>query len=211
MPHKLPIHLSKSISHRYWAGQMFIRLIHWEMLAPGLAALSCSASTQEQHPTHCPACCISRLCWGSRRCDSTWAGCWAGPYGIALLTASLHGCQQTTSTLRASGACSIFLFSFSFFYTSPSLSPCSALFLQGPYPLICGLVLTGAPFSPAGPGGPCGPGRPGKPMGPAEPAGPRSPGEPCVGKEEGKYYWNIKCYQHTERNPAVECFKCTTQ
>lgn len=38
MPHKLPIHLSKSISHRHRAGQMFLRLIHWEMFASGLAA-----------------------------------------------------------------------------------------------------------------------------------------------------------------------------
>lgn len=79
---------------------------------------------------------------------------------------------------------------------------CSAVFLQGPQPLISGLALTGAPFSPAGPGGPCGPGRPGKPMGPAEPAGPRSPGEPCVGKEEGKHYWNVECYLYTERKKS---------
>lgn len=53
--------------------------------------------------------------------------------------------------------------------------------------LIFILVLTGAPFSPAGPGGPWGPGRPGKPMGPADPAGPRSPGEPCSEKEGRKH------------------------
>lgn len=44
-------------------------------------------------------------------------------------------------------------------------------------------LLTGAPFSPAGPGGPWGPGRPGNPMGPAVPADPRSPGEPCTGEK----------------------------
>lgn len=44
-------------------------------------------------------------------------------------------------------------------------------------------LLTGAPFSPAGPGGPWGPGRPGSPMGPAVPADPRSPGEPCTGEK----------------------------
>lgn len=97
---------------------------------------------------------------------------------------------------------SFLFFSLLLFHTSPSLSPCSAPFLQGPQPLICELVLTGAPFSPAGPGGPCGPGRPGKPMGPAEPAGPRSPGEPCVGKEEGRYYWNIGCYLYTGRKKS---------
>lgn len=58
-------------------------------------------------------------------------------------------------------------------------------FLFNPQLLIFILVLTGAPFSPAGPGGPWGPGRPGKPMGPADPAGPRSPGEPCSEKKEG--------------------------
>lgn len=43
------------------------------------------------------------------------------------------------------------------------------------------VVLTGAPFSPAGPGGPWGPGLPGMPMGPAAPAGPLSPGDPWGG------------------------------
>lgn len=113
------------------------------------------------------------------------------------------GVSRWTSTLVLQEACSIFpFFSLLLFHTSPSLSPCSAPFLQGPQPLICELVLTGAPFSPAGPGGPCGPGRPGKPMGPAEPAGPRSPGEPCVRKEKGRYYWNIRCYLYTGRKKS---------
>lgn len=73
--------------------------------------------------------------------------------------------------------------SFPFLHPVRGLSPCSALVLRDPQLLIGVLVLTGAPFSPAGPGGPWGPGRPGKPMGPAEPAGPRSPGEPCLEKE----------------------------
>ena len=37
MPHKLPIHLSTDTSSRYLAGQMFIKLIHQEILASGLA------------------------------------------------------------------------------------------------------------------------------------------------------------------------------
>lgn len=40
------------------------------------------------------------------------------------------------------------------------------------------IILTGAPFSPAGPGGPWGPGLPDRPIGPAVPAAPLSPGEP---------------------------------
>lgn len=61
------------------------------------------------------------------------------------------------------------------------------MFLSDPQLFIFTLVLTGAPFSPAGPGGPWGPGRPGKPMGPADPAGPRSPGEPCSEEEASKH------------------------
>lgn len=38
MPHELPIHLSTDTSYRYLAGQMFLKLIHQEILASGLAA-----------------------------------------------------------------------------------------------------------------------------------------------------------------------------
>lgn len=49
----------------------------------------------------------------------------------------------------------------------------------GPSPTI----LTGTPFSPAGPGGPWGPGLPGGPMGPPCPGPPLSPGDPWSGGE----------------------------
>lgn len=75
-------------------------------------------------------------------------------------------------------------------------------FLFNPQLLIFILVLTGAPFSPAGPGGPWGPGRPGKPMGPADPAGPRSPGEPCSEKKEGIINWSIMLHLYTRKKSS---------
>lgn len=116
--------------------------------------------------------------------------------------------QRHPAHSHTTGAHSI-CFLFPFLHPVHGLSPCSALVLHDPQLLIGVLVLTGAPFSPAGPGGPWGPGRPGKPMGPAEPAGPRSPGEPCLEKE-GASVTGLRSinYMQKERNAAVGCCKC---